>query len=92
MHISQISDEFVKNPADIMKVGQRVRATVLEVDIPRKRISLSLKSNPEVGPRAPKGAPGTTGGANQRDVQRHSSGRNSAPTVDWFTAATQKKR
>jgi uncharacterized protein len=92
VHISQISDEFVKNPADIMKVGQRVRATVLEVDIPRKRISLSLKSNPEVGPRAPKGAPGTTGGANQRDVQRHSSGRNSAPTVDWFTAATQKKR
>jgi uncharacterized protein len=92
VHISQISDEFVKNPADIMKVGQRVRATVLEVDIPRKRISLSLKSNPEIGPRAPKGAPGTTGGANQRDVQRHSSGRNSAPTVDWFTAATQKKR
>jgi uncharacterized protein len=92
VHISQISDEFVKNPADIMKVGQRVRATVLEVDIPRKRISLSLKSNPEVGPRAPKGAPGSGGGANQRDVQRHSSGRNSAPTVDWFTAATQKKR
>jgi protein Tex len=92
VHISQISDEFVKNPADIMKVGQRVRATVLEVDIPRKRISLSLKSNPEIGPRAPKGAPGSGGGANQRDVQRHSSGRNSAPTVDWFTAATQKKR
>ena len=46
VHISQISDEFVKNPADIMKVGQRVRATVLEFDIPRKRISLSLKSNP----------------------------------------------
>jgi protein Tex len=92
VHISQISDEFVKNPADIMKVGQRVRATVLEVDIPRKRISLSLKSNPEVGPRAPKGAPSSGGGANQRDVQRHSSGRNSAPTVDWFTAATQKKR
>jgi uncharacterized protein len=92
VHISQISDEFVKNPADIMKVGQRVRATVLEVDIPRKRISLSLKSNPEIGPRSPKGASGTTGGANQRDVQRHSSGRNTTPTVDWFTAATQKKR
>jgi uncharacterized protein len=92
VHISQISDEFVKNPADIMKVGQRVRATVLEVDIPRKRISLSLKSNPEIGPRAPKGAPGSGGGANQRDVQRHSSGRNAAPVVDWFTAATQKKR
>ena len=92
VHISQISDEFVKNPADLMKVGQRVRATVLEVDLPRKRISLSLKSNPEIGPRAPKGAPGSSGGVNPRDVQRHSAGRNSAPTVDWFTAATQKKR
>jgi uncharacterized protein len=92
VHISQISDEFVRNPAEIMKVGQRVRATVLEVDIPRKRISLSLKTNPELGPRAPKGAPGSGPGAGPRDVQRHSAGRNAPPAVDWFTAATQKKR
>ena len=92
VHISQISDEFVRNPADIMKVGQRVRATVLEVDIPRKRISLSLKTNPEIGPRAPKGAPGSGPGAGPRDVQRHTAGRNAPPAVDWFTAATQKKR
>lgn len=93
VHISQISDEFVKNPADLMKVGQRVQATVLEVDLQRKRISLSLKTNPELGPRQPKGAPGSgRDGASPRDVQRHSAGRNAPPTVDWFTAATQKKR
>lgn len=44
VHISQLADRFVKNPADIVKVHQRVNVTVLEVDIPRKRIALSMKS------------------------------------------------
>ena len=89
VHISQLSDNFVKNPAEVVKVGQRVQATVLEVDLPRKRISLSLKTNPEVGPRAPKGANKTEG--TQRDVQRYSDRKNAAPAVDWFTAATKKR-
>ncbi|HEY2343356.1 MAG TPA: Tex family protein, partial [Chthoniobacteraceae bacterium] len=56
VHISQLSDQFVKNPADVVKAGQRVMATVLEVDLPRKRIALSLKSKPEIGPREPRGS------------------------------------
>jgi len=44
VHISQIADRFVKNPADIVKVQQKVLVTVLEVDLDRKRISLSMKS------------------------------------------------
>ncbi len=47
VHISQIADRFVKNPADFLKVSQKVMVTVLEVDIRRKRISLSLKKQPE---------------------------------------------
>ena len=43
-HISQLADVFVKNPADVVKVGQKVKAKVLEVDLERRRISLSLKS------------------------------------------------
>lgn len=45
-HISHLSDGFVQNPADVVSVQQKVQATVLEVDVPRKRISLSLKSDP----------------------------------------------
>ena len=45
-HISHLSDSFVQNPADVVSVQQKVEATVLEVDIARKRISLSLKSDP----------------------------------------------
>jgi protein Tex len=47
VHISQISDNFVKNPADIVKVNQRVTVTVLNIDIERKRIALSMKQSPE---------------------------------------------
>ncbi|SMC80096.1 uncharacterized protein SAMN02746065_110140 [Desulfocicer vacuolatum DSM 3385] len=43
IHVSQMADRFVKNPADIVSVHQKVKVTVLEVDVPRKRISLSLK-------------------------------------------------
>jgi len=44
VHISQLSDRFVKNPGDVVKVYQKVSVTVLEVDLQRKRISLSMKS------------------------------------------------
>ncbi len=45
VHISQMSDRFVKNPAEVVKVQQKVSVTVLGVDIDRNRISLSMKSN-----------------------------------------------
>ncbi len=44
VHISQMADKFVKNPADIVKVQQKVTVSVLEVDLARNRISLSMKS------------------------------------------------
>jgi uncharacterized protein len=43
VHISQISDKFVRNPADVVKLHQKVMVTVLDVDKERKRISLSMK-------------------------------------------------
>jgi uncharacterized protein len=58
VHISQIADRFVQNPAEVLKAGQRVQATVLEVDLQRNRISLSLKSRPDLTPRGNDGASG----------------------------------
>ena len=43
IHISQLAEGFVSNPSDVVKVQQRVWVTVLEVDLERKRIALSLK-------------------------------------------------
>lgn len=44
VHISQLSDKFVKDPATVVKVQQKVSVRVIEVDADRKRISLSMKS------------------------------------------------
>ncbi len=43
VHISELADRFVKDPADVVKVQQKVSVTVLEVDMERKRISLSMR-------------------------------------------------
>ncbi len=44
VHISELSDRYVKNPADVVKVHQKVTVTVLDVDLRRKRIALSMKN------------------------------------------------
>ena len=51
VHISQLSDTFVKDPNDVVKAGQKVQVTVIEVDLERNRIALSMKAKPEIGPR-----------------------------------------
>jgi len=43
VHISQITDRYIKNPAEVLKVAQKVEVTVVEVDLARKRIQLSMK-------------------------------------------------
>jgi uncharacterized protein len=46
VHISHLADKFIKEPAEVVSVQQKVKVTIVEVDIPRKRIALSMKSNP----------------------------------------------
>jgi uncharacterized protein len=44
VHVSELSDRFIKDPADIVRVGDRVNVRVMSVDVPRNRIALSMKS------------------------------------------------
>ncbi|MFP4348304.1 MAG: Tex family protein [Desulfococcaceae bacterium] len=53
VHISELADRFVKDPAEIVKVQQKVKVTVLDVDADRKRISLSMRTTPGRKPSAP---------------------------------------
>jgi protein Tex len=46
VHLSHLSDKYVSDSAEVVSVNQKVQVTVMEVDIPRKRISLSMKSDP----------------------------------------------
>ena len=51
VHISELSDNYVKNPNDVVAVGDIVEVRVKEVDLVRKRIALSMKK--EAGEDAP---------------------------------------
>ena len=44
IHTSQLANRFVKDPNEVVKLGQKVQVQVLEIDEQRKRISLSMKS------------------------------------------------
>ncbi|MGW4462118.1 Tex family protein [Micromonospora sp. NPDC004704] len=63
VHVSAMSNTFVKDPRDVVKSGDVVRVKVLDVDVPRKRISLTLRLEDEATP----GAPRTGGGGERRD-------------------------
>jgi uncharacterized protein len=67
-HVSQLSHTFVKDPREVVKSGDIVRAKVLEVDIPRKRVSLTLKLDEETTP--PRGGQRDRGERGDRGGQR----------------------
>jgi uncharacterized protein len=69
VHVSQIADRFVRDPAEVVKAGDIVRVRVLEVDMPRKRIALTMRkdggaaadSRPAAGDGARGGGPRGSG-------------------------------
>ena len=91
VHVSQIADRFVKDPAEVVKVSQKVMVTVTEVDLPRKRITLSMKAAPQIGPagaaRPAGNSPRSPGNASNRP-----SNNSKPPPVDWFTEALNKNQ
>ncbi|WP_291911421.1 Tex family protein [Chitinophaga sp. CB10] len=75
VHISHLSNKFISNPNEAVKLNQKVQVTVLEVDAMRKRISLSMKDNEKGG-----------GGSNQggqRKERRERPAQKEAPLNDF---------
>ena len=65
VHVSQLSDRYVADPNQAVKVGQRVKVTVMSVDLARNRIALSMKTQPgAAGARPPERGSGQ--GAKER--------------------------
>ena len=69
VHVSQFADRFVKDPNEIVKVGDRVKVTVVSVDLARNRIGLSMRSNPDLS-AGRSGAP-RHGGRDRGAAPRH---------------------
>jgi len=53
VHVSQMAERFVRDPNDVVKVGQRVKVTVMSVDLERGRIALTMRSGAASGNREP---------------------------------------
>jgi uncharacterized protein len=70
VHISEISNRFVKNPVDVVKVHQTVLVTVLDVDLERRRISLSMKDSQLKLSGVQKGKEGKKGEKRQEKRQK----------------------
>jgi uncharacterized protein len=92
----------VKDPAAVVKPQQKVMVTVVEVDLARNRIALSMRSKPQIGGSQPGEGGGGQGGARpggpRSPGQRPGPGQDRRPAQpqtlngDWFSQAMQKKR
>ncbi len=69
VHISALSDKFVKDPRDVVKAGDIVKVKVLEVDIVRKRVALTLRMQDEVKPQRVERSPAVASARSPRPVQ-----------------------
>ncbi|GGB33243.1 RNA-binding protein [Roseibium aquae] len=107
VHVSQLADRFVDDPHKVVKAGDIVKVTILEVDVPRKRISMTMKSQADYqgqrersqqdrgGQRpgsAPRGpAPGGKGSGQRPPNRGDEAGGNNAMAAA-LAAAMNKKR
>jgi uncharacterized protein len=76
VHISALSEKFVKDPYEVVKAGDIVRVKVMEVDIPRNRVGLSMRMGDTPGEKVegPRGGGSRQGGQprQQQGAPRHS--------------------
>lgn len=86
VHISALADRFVKDPHEVVKVGDVVKVKVLEVDIPRKRIALTMRMNDPVGESQSKNSFTPASKKQQRSVTKHQE----IPSNNPFAAALGK--
>lgn len=68
IHLSELSDSYVSDPSQVVKTGDKIKVTVISVDVPRARISLSAKTNPVIG-----GAAAATSSGQRQPRQRQTS-------------------
>jgi uncharacterized protein len=103
VHVSQLADHFIKDPTEVVKVGQKVQVTVTEVDLPRQRIALSMKSKPDFEKKERKPGGTAPGQGQQQFIQRtpnqdrdrrpqQGGGMGNPFGGDWFSQSQQKRK
>ncbi|WP_028455304.1 Tex family protein [Chitinilyticum litopenaei] len=83
VHVSVLSNKFVKDPREVVKAGQVVKVKVVEVDVPRKRIALTMRMGDEIQPAREAGKPG----ASRNEVRRQQGSQQREPQGQGAMAA-----
>jgi protein Tex len=95
VHISALSEKFVKDPYEVVKAGDIVRVKVMEVDIPRNRVALSMRMGDTPGEKV-EGPRSSGNKGNAPRTERHSSQDKPAPVnagmAALFAGAKQMKK
>ena len=93
VHISQLADRFVKDANEVVKVQQRVEVTVVEIDLDRKRIALSMRKGAVGGQKPAEGRTGPAAASSARPQPQASATRPAPKPAGkpagegWFSAA-----
>ena len=85
VHVSQLANRFVSDAREVVKTGQIVKVKVLEVDVPRGRIGLSMKLDAPADRREPRGNRFEAAGRSQRPVRE-----SAAPQATAMASAFEK--
>jgi uncharacterized protein len=92
VHISQLSDSFVSDPNTVVKLQQKVMVTVTEVDVARKRIALTMKTENATGNNKAAGKPQSSN-ANSPTIKTASAKvKKEAPVNDFQTKLMELKK
>jgi uncharacterized protein len=90
VHISMLANRFVKDPREVVKAGDVVQVKVMEVDVPRKRIALTMRLGDT--PQAAAARAGGEGRSNERTAGRDERGRGGGREQAWQGARANAPR
>jgi len=90
VHVSQLADKFVKDPHEVVKAGDVVKVRVVEVDVPRKRIGLTMRRDGEAMSQQRERPREQVRGAQQRPPKE--APRSTGSLGDMLSEAMRKKR
>lgn len=90
VHVSQLADKFVKDPHEVVKAGDVVKVRVVEVDVPRKRIGLTMRKDGEAMSQQRERPREQVRGAQQRPPKE--APRSTGSLGDMLSEAMRKKR
>jgi uncharacterized protein len=91
VHISAITNKFIKDPREVVKTGEVVRVKVMEVDIPRNRIALSMRLDDEVERAVSKEAGSATNRAAQHKPRNQGSNKQQNPNQHQSRSQNKSK-